>query len=73
VASTEHGRPAFFPGLSTAGARMYVGRDVGLPFTDDYRPPFPCTVTLRKVEIRSGQPGDARSTADHVDHAAHAD
>jgi hypothetical protein len=52
---------------------MYVGRDVGLPFTDDYRPPFPCTVTLRKVEIRSGQPGDARSTADHVDHAAHAD
>jgi arylsulfatase A-like enzyme len=73
VASTGHDRPAFFPGLSTAGARMYVGRDVGLPFNDDYRPPFPCTVRLRRVVLRSGQPGAARSTADQVDLAARAD
>src|SRR3984957_10931115 len=73
VAQADHGRPAMFPGLSTAGARMYVGRDVGLPFNDDYLPPFPCTAVLRRLVIRSGQPADPRSTADQVDLAAHSD
>jgi hypothetical protein len=62
-----------FPGLSTAGARMFVGRDVGLPFNDDYQPPFPCTAVLRRLVIRSGQPADPRSTAERVDLAAHSD
>ena len=35
---------------------MFVGRDVGLPFNDDYQPPFPCSAVLRRLVIRSGQP-----------------
>jgi arylsulfatase A-like enzyme len=73
VAEAGHGRPALFPGLSTAGARMLVGRDAGLPFTGDYEPPFPFTATLRRVVLRSGQPADPRSTAERVDLGTHAD
>lgn len=46
----------FFPNLTTAGAGMLVGRDRGLPLTDDYRPPFPFTGTLERVELVSGDP-----------------
>jgi arylsulfatase A-like enzyme len=75
VAHAEHGKPALFAGLATAGARMYVGRDVGLPFGDDYEPPFPCTATLRRVVLRSGhgQAGGHRSVAEHVRQAQRAD
>ena len=73
VAAAEHGRPAMFPGLSTAGARMLVGRDAGLPFSADYEPPFPFTAILRRVVLRSGQPADRRTTAERVDLAMRAD
>ena len=73
TADASHSKPALFPGLSTAGARMLVGRDGGLPFNDDYQPPFPLTVTLHRVVLRSGHPGDPRSTAERVDQAARAD
>jgi len=46
----------FFPNLSTAAIGMLVGRDRGLPVSQDYRPPFAFTGELREVEIRSGQP-----------------
>ena len=45
-----------FPGLSTAGVGLLVGRDRGLPVSDDYRPPFPFTGTLHRLEITSGAP-----------------
>ncbi len=73
VAEAGHGKPALFPGLATAGARMLVGRDRGLPFNADYEPPFPFTATLRRVLLRSAQHADPRTTADRVDQASHAD
>jgi|HubBroStandDraft_5_1064220.scaffolds.fasta_scaffold23945_1 arylsulfatase A-like enzyme len=73
VAEAGHGRPALFPGLSTAGARMLVGRDAGLPFTGDYEPPFGFTAILRRVVLRSGQPADPRSTAEQVELGGHSD
>jgi arylsulfatase A-like enzyme len=73
VAEAGHGRPAMFPGLATAGARMLVGRDGGLAFNDDYEPPFPFNATLLRLVLRSGQPADPRSTAERVDLAARAD
>jgi arylsulfatase len=73
VAEAVHGRPAIFPGLSTAGARMHVGRDVGLPFNSDYTPPFPFTAMLRRVVVRAGRLTDLRSTAERVDLAARSD
>ena len=72
VAQAGHGQPAIFPGLATAGARMLIGRDIGLPFNEDYVPPFPLTVTLRRLGLRSAQ-ADHRSTAERVDQAARAD
>ena len=64
---------ALFLALRTAGARMLVGRDSGLPFNDDYEPPFPLTGTLNRLVLRSGHAGDPRSTAERVDQAARAD
>ncbi len=73
VATAHHDAPAMFPALATAGARMRVGRDGGLPFNDDYQPPFPCTATLHTVTISSARPADSRPTGDRVDQAARAD
>jgi hypothetical protein len=73
VAEDDHGKPALFPGLATAGARMLVGRDVGLPFNEDYQPPFPCSAILHRVVIRSIEAADSRTTAERVDQAQHAD
>lgn len=56
VASGHHEGQALFLALRTAGARMLVGRDGGLPFNDDYEPPSPFTGTLHRVVIRSDQP-----------------
>ena len=47
----------FLPNLSTAGAGMLIGRDRGLPVGTDYRPPFPFTGTLHRVEIATRSPG----------------
>jgi len=33
------------------GARLHVGLDRGLPVSDDYRPPFPFSGTVRRVEF----------------------
>jgi arylsulfatase len=46
----------FLPNLSTPGAGLLVGRDRGLPVSPDYRPPFPFTGTLHRVELASGAP-----------------
>jgi hypothetical protein len=73
VATAEHDAPALFPALSTAGARLRVGRDGGLPFNDDYEPPFACTATLHTVTISSARPEDTRPTDERVDLAARAD
>ncbi len=66
VATGHHSGMAIFPALSTAGARMRVGRDGGLPFTDDYEPPFPLTVALRRLTLGSGRPGARRRPAEVV-------
>ena len=56
VAATPLPGLMFFPNLSTAGAGLLVGRDRGLPVGADYRPPFPFTGRLDRVELRSGRP-----------------
>ena len=33
------------------GAGLLVGRDRGLPVSDDYEPPFPLTATLRALVL----------------------
>ncbi|HEU5037858.1 MAG TPA: arylsulfatase [Nocardioides sp.] len=53
----------FFPNLTTAGAGLLVGRDRGIAVGHDYRPPFPFTGVLDRVELRSGAP-DARPDDD---------
>jgi hypothetical protein len=62
-----------FPALATAGARMLIGRDGGLPFNDDYEPPFPFTGVLRRVVLRSGAGADPLTTAERVNLAARGD
>jgi arylsulfatase len=46
----------FLPNLSTPGAGLLIGRDRGLPVSPDYRPPFPFTGTLHRVELASAAP-----------------
>ena len=43
------------------GAGLLVGRDRGLPVSDDYEPPFPCTARLHSVVLEepSAPPRDA--------------
>lgn len=55
--------PFMFVGLSTAGVGMTVGRDRGLPVSDDYEPPFPFSATLRRLEIGSDGGADAKADA----------
>jgi arylsulfatase len=56
VATGSLALPPFFAGLSTGGVGLLVGRDRGLPFCDDYTPPFPFSGTLRRVTMRSSEP-----------------
>ena len=46
----------FFPNLSTSGVGMLIGRDRGLSVSNDYRPPFPFTGTILRVELASAAP-----------------
>jgi arylsulfatase len=73
VAVCDHPGPAVFPALSTAGAGLMVGRDRGLPFNDDYQPPFPLSPTLRRLVIRSNLPGARRTAGEEVRTATGAD
>ena len=73
VASARHAAPAMFPALATAGARMLVGRDGGLPFNEDYEPPFPFSGVLRRLVLRSRPGDDPLTAAERVDLGAHAD
>ena len=73
------GEPAFhpgvalFPGVSTAGGGMLVGRDRGLAVSDDYEPPFPFTAVLRRVTLRSGAPAARRAPSEVIETATRAD
>jgi hypothetical protein len=73
AAAASHDAPAMFPALATAGARMRIGYDGGLPFNDDYLPPFACTATVRKVTLASTRPAKSRPAAEQVDVALRAD
>jgi arylsulfatase len=57
VAEVSQPQMMFFPGVSTAGGGLLVGRDRGFAINDDYEPPFPFTGTLLRVVMRSGRPG----------------
>src|SRR5206468_2601903 len=41
------------PNLSTSGVGLLIGRDRGLPVDEHYRPPFPCTAVVHRVELAS--------------------
>jgi arylsulfatase len=73
VAAGDHPGVLVFPALSTAGAGMLVGRDRGLPFNDDYQPPFPLSTTLRRLVIESDVPGAVRPADDMMETAVRAD
>jgi arylsulfatase len=73
VAVGDHPGVLVFPALSTVGAGMLVGRHRGLPFNDDYEPPFPLSTTLRSLVIRSDAPGATRTADDVIQTAAGAD
>jgi arylsulfatase len=47
-----------------AGGGLLVGRDRGLPVSDDYWPPFPFTGTLHELTVESGA---ARAPAPRAD------
>jgi arylsulfatase len=36
------------------GTALVLGRDRGLPVSDDYEPPFPWTGTLHEVVVETG-------------------
>ncbi|HEX6393357.1 MAG TPA: arylsulfatase [Acidimicrobiales bacterium] len=73
VASGHHPGPAVFPAVSTAGGGMLVGRDRGLPVSDDYRPPFPFRGRLHEVRVRSGRSGTRRDPQEAIRTATAAD
>ena len=53
----QHGHPGLF-----------VGRDQGLPVSDDYRPPFSFTGTLHEVVLESADPSSSGPPAATDDH-----
>jgi arylsulfatase len=73
VDSADHPGLVLFLALSTAGARLLVGRDGGLPFTEDYEPPFPLTATLAGVTVRSAHAHAERAVQEIVTTATAAD
>jgi len=52
------------------GTGLLVGRDRGFPVSDDYRPPFPFTGTIRQVAIEA-PPASPRDAAAEVREALH--
>jgi arylsulfatase len=56
VADAPQPQMMFFPGVSTAGGGLLIGRDRGFAINDDYEPPFAFTGTLRRVAMHSGAP-----------------
>lgn len=59
----------FFPGVATAGGGLLIGRDRGLPVSDDYDPPFAFTGILRSVTLESGAPAAGQGLADAIEQA----
>lgn len=53
------------------GTSITLGRDRGLPVSDDYQPPFPWTGTLHQVHIKAGS--QRANAADVLRAALHAD
>jgi arylsulfatase len=56
VAEASQPQMVFFPGVSTAGGGLLIGRDRGFAVNDDYEPPFAFTGTLLRVVMQSGAP-----------------
>jgi arylsulfatase len=73
VASGRHGGLLMFPGVGTAAGGLLIGRDRGIPVSEDYTPPFPLTGTVRKVTFESARPRAARPAAEEIDRAQRAD
>jgi arylsulfatase len=48
--------PPFFAAISSAGVGLLVGRDRGLPFCEDYEPPFPFKGRLNELAIETLEP-----------------
>jgi arylsulfatase A-like enzyme len=73
VAEAAQTQMMFFPGVSTAGGGLLVGRDRGFAINDDYEPPFPFTGTLRRVVMQSGAPAARPDDATEASVALRAD
>jgi arylsulfatase len=73
VAEAPQPQMMFFPGVSTAGGGLLIGRDRGFAVNDDYTPPFPFTGTLLRVVMQSGAPRVQVDDATRTDVALKAD
>jgi arylsulfatase len=73
VAEAPQPQLMFFPGVSTAGGGLLVGRDRGFGINDDYEPPFPFTGTLLRVVMQSGKPQAQPDASTQADVALRAD
>jgi arylsulfatase len=58
--TAEHRGIMAFAAIGTAGGGLLVGRDRGLPVSDDYRPPFALDGELRRLTFVSGAPDAGR-------------
>ena len=62
-----------FPAVGTAAGGLLIGRDRGLPVTDDYTPPFPFNGVMHTLRIESGLAPAPSSGADLGRQATSAD
>ena len=73
VADGIHLGMLMFPAVGTAAGGLLIGRDRGLPVSDEYSPPFPFDGELRKVTFTSGRPSAAPPVDEEIRRAQAAD